>query len=91
VGQELFVVTADRSFHRVQVPTAVAAVERLTRGPASGTELLAILVGHFAVDDARASQDLQSFLTTLHECGVAVATPLSAANKDGAAAPSKAA
>lgn len=84
-------VTADRSFHRVQVPTAVAVVQRLTLGPASGAELLAELVGQFAVDDTRASGDLQAYLTVLLQRGVAVATTLSAVNKDGAAASSKAA
>lgn len=75
VGHEFFVVTADRSFHRLQVATAVAVVQRLTAGAASGTDLLAAVVRAFEVDEPRAAVDLHGFLTQLVERQVVAASP----------------
>ena len=75
VGNEYFVVTADRSFHRAQVPTAACVLDQLVRGPTVGSALLDGVVAAFAVTPSQAAIDLQQFLLALVARGVAVASP----------------
>lgn len=65
VAGEFFVVTPDRSFHRLTTATAVTIFAALTTSPATQQELLAQVVSQFEVTPAQAEADLCDFLTTL--------------------------
>ena len=71
VGGEYFVVTADRAFHHIHVPSAVTLFEALVSGPQSGDALTRQLCGRFDVDEAAAGRDISMFLKMLVERGLA--------------------
>jgi hypothetical protein len=65
VAGEYFVVTPDRSFHRLTTATAVSTFAALTAAPATQHELVAAVVRQFEVTPAQAETDLRDFLATL--------------------------
>ena len=65
VAGEYFVVTPDRSFHRLTTATAVSIFAALTAAPATEHELVAEVVRQFEVTPAQAQTDLRDFLATL--------------------------
>lgn len=65
VAGEYFVVTPDRSFHRLTTATAVSIFAALTAAPATERELVAEVVRQFEVTPAQAETDLRDFLATL--------------------------
>jgi len=65
VAGEYFVVTPDRSFHRLTTATAVSVFAALTAAPATQHELVAEVVRQFEVTPAQAESDLRDFLATL--------------------------
>ena len=73
VGGEVFVVTADRSFHRLAVPTAVDLFRLVARGAVSRDSLVDHLTCHYDVTAARAAADVDAFVETLVARQIAVA------------------
>ncbi len=73
VAGEIFVITADRAFHRLQTESAVLLFRLLSRGPRSAQELQDALVAHFDVDAATAHHDIAEFLLILEQRQIAVA------------------
>ncbi len=67
VGGEYFIVTDDRSFHHVHVPTAVTLFGRLVSGPQTIGDLVDTLLQQFDVERSEAERDVQAFATTLVE------------------------
>ena len=67
VGGEVFVVTADRAFHRLHTPTAIDLFQRLAAGPVSAAELVSFLTARYAVSSTDAAGDVAAFLGTLLE------------------------
>lgn len=73
VAGEIFVITADRGFHRLEAPSAVLLFQLLSRAPRSAAELQEALVANFDVDPAVAHHDIAEFLLILVERQIAVA------------------
>lgn len=75
VAGEVFVVTGDRAFHRLQAATAVALFAELGRTAAGSSEgeLTDLLVRDFEVTQAQARADVTIFLATLVQRHLAVA------------------
>lgn len=73
VAGEIFVITADRGFHRLEAPTAVLLFRLLAGGPRSAAELQDALVANFEVDPAVAHHDIAEFLHILVERQIAAA------------------
>lgn len=73
VAGEVFVVTADRAFHRMQSPTAHAIYEILAAGPATAAQLSEMVHSRYAVAPSVANRDVAAFLSVLVERGLAVA------------------
>ena len=71
VGGEYFIVTADRAFHHVHVPSAVTLYGALAGGPKSQSELTDALCANYRVDREAAAQDVANFIRTLAERGLA--------------------
>ncbi len=67
VGGEYFVVTDDRAFHHIHVPSAVALFRQLTLGPQTTDSLVTTLLSEFDVGEAVASRDVLAFVGTLTE------------------------
>ncbi|MBM4344763.1 MAG: PqqD family protein [Deltaproteobacteria bacterium] len=72
VGGEIFVITADRAFHRVAVPTAVDLIEQLAAAPARVDALADRLVRDYEVDRATALRDVVTFAECLVAKHIAV-------------------
>lgn len=81
VGGEYFVVTADRAFHHVHVPTAVTLYAELVTGPKSESELTDLLCAGYEVDRPTAQRDVTGFLGTLAERGLAARIDADSATK----------
>ena len=78
VAGELFVVTADRSFHRVQASTAVELFDALAQNDgATRDELVSLLTHGYDVTRATAEADVAAFLDTLLARQLAVAVDAS--------------
>lgn len=73
VAGEIFVITADRGFHRLQAATAVLLFRLLAGGPRSAAALQEALVANFEVDPAVAHHDIAEFLDILVERQIAAA------------------
>lgn len=73
VAGEIFVITADRAFHRLQAESAVLLFRLLAAEPRSAEELQAALVANFDVDVATAHHDIAQFLLILEQRQIAVA------------------
>jgi hypothetical protein len=65
VAGEVFVITADRGFHRLEAATAVLLFRLLAEGPRSAAELQDAMVANFEVDPAVAHHDIAEFLHIL--------------------------
>lgn len=65
VGGEFFVVTGDRAFHRLRLPTAVDAFAAIVAAPSTHAELVALLCGRYQVDAEAAGRDLAAYLQDL--------------------------
>jgi hypothetical protein len=91
VAGEVFVVTGDRAFHRLQAASSIALFDALSRSPAGACadELTDLLLREFAVTEAQARADVATFLATLvqRQLAVAVASDLSAPSPSRVAAP----
>lgn len=80
VGGEVFIVTDDRAFHRLESPTAIDLFQALARAVSAGdgkpgasrAELVHLLVGRYDVTPEQAAADVDEFLYTLLERMVAV-------------------
>jgi hypothetical protein len=72
VGGEVFVVTADRAFHRMAAATAVELFAMLNGSGATRDELVARLVARYRVDAGQAGADVDAFLASLIEGQVLV-------------------
>ena len=74
VAGEVFVVTGDRAFHRLQATTAVDLFDALAQSAAgvSAQELSALLVQKYAVGEAEAQRDVAEFLATVQARQLAV-------------------
>lgn len=74
VGGEVFIVTDDRAFHRLDSPTAIDVFQALAEAPQGTTraELVDLLVGRYQVSTEQAEADVDRFLHTLVERLVAV-------------------
>ncbi len=72
VGGEYFVVTGDRAFHHIHVPSAVTLFRELTAGPCTSGALVSALVHEFDVAEDVAAQDVQVFVATLVDRQLAV-------------------
>jgi hypothetical protein len=72
VGGEVFVVTVDRSFHRLAVPTAVDLFRLVAGGGAHRQALIDHLTTHYEVSDGRAAADVDAFVETLTARQIAV-------------------
>jgi hypothetical protein len=73
VAGEIFVITADRGFHRLEAATAVLLFRLLAGGPRSAAELQEALVANFEVDPAVAHHDIAEFLLILEARQIAAA------------------
>jgi hypothetical protein len=73
VGGEVFIVTGDRAFHRLSVPSAVDLFAAVVAGQGDRAQLLALLVARYAVNADVAARDLDAFLDALLSRGVLVA------------------
>lgn len=73
VAGEIFVISADRGFHRLQAASAVTLFRLLAAGPRTAAELEAALVGEFEVDPQVAHHDIAEFLLILVERQIAAA------------------
>lgn len=65
VGGEIFIVTADRAFHRLSVPSAIDLFEAIVHGQGRRDELVGLLVDRYRVGAQQADQDIATFLQTL--------------------------
>ncbi len=65
VGGEVFIITVDRAFHRVQVPSAVDIVLALSQAPKVLSELVILVTTKYRVEKAQATADLEAFLQLL--------------------------
>lgn len=74
VAGEIFVITADRGFHRLEAATAVLLFRLLAGGPRTAAELQEALVANFEVDPAVANHDIAEFLHILVERQIAAAS-----------------
>ncbi len=76
VAGEVFVVTGDRAFHRLQTATAVELFAALADAPegASADELVQRLLTTYEVSEATARADVALFLDTLVTRQLAVST-----------------
>lgn len=74
VGGEVFIVTADRAFHRLSVPTAVDAFLEIAKGTVRRAELDALIVARYRVSTQQAHEDVGAFLQSLLDKQVIVAT-----------------
>lgn len=71
VAGEIFLVSDDRAFHHVHLPTAVDTVVALREGPKTEDTLVSLLTMRFDVDERTAREDLSVFLKLLVERNVA--------------------
>lgn len=74
VAGEVFVITEDRAFHRLATPTAVDLFQALVRGPATQQELVDLLSRRYQVQPDQAQADVTSFLRSLVDRRVLVAS-----------------
>lgn len=65
VGGEIFIVTADRAFHRLSVPSAIDAFEAIVHGRGLREDLVTLLVHRYQVGAQQADDDIGAFLQTL--------------------------
>lgn len=65
VAGEVFVVTADRAFHRMAAPTAVELFGMLSPAGTTRDEMVARLVQRYRVDARQAGADVDAFLDSL--------------------------
>ncbi len=79
VAGEVFVVTGDRAFHRMQNATAVDLFDALACADAGATaeELTALLLHTYDVPEHEARADVAAFLETLLARQLAVPAPAS--------------
>lgn len=80
VGGEFFVVTDDRAFHHIHVPTAVDLFAALRSGHRTAGQLSELLCGTYEVTPEQARRDVSEFLQLLAERQIAVAVPVEAAD-----------
>ncbi len=84
VAGEVFVVTGDRAFHRMQTATAIALFDALGQAEAGATaaELVAALRQQFDVNKVMAENDVADFIETLvtRQLAVPVHPPRTAAD-----------
>ena len=78
VAGEVFIVTGDRAFHRLQTVTAVDLFDSLAQSAAgmSADELTALLLQRYDVSETTARADVATFLQTLLARQLAVPAPL---------------
>lgn len=74
VAGEVFVVTGDRAFHRLSVPTAVELFEALARGACRRADLVELLLERYQVTREQAETDVTAFLQVLLERQVVIET-----------------
>jgi len=72
VGGEIFVVTADRTFHHLGPATSVEIFKFCRACARSEAEIVGRIVALFDVDEATAAMDVQRFVTQLVERDVFV-------------------
>lgn len=65
VAGEVFVITADRGFHRLETTSAVAVFQLLAAAPHSVEELAAAITATHEIDLATATEDIGEFIGTL--------------------------
>ena len=91
VAGEVFVVTGDRAFHRMQTTTAIALFDALGQAEAGASpgELVAALCQQFDVTKATAENDVADFIATLvtRQLAVPVDAPRTAADLPSPADP----
>ncbi len=73
VAGEIFVITADRGFHRLDSSTAAAVFRLLAAAPHSIEELAAAITATHEVDLATAIRDIGEFVDTLVDRHIAQA------------------
>lgn len=73
VAGEIFVITTDRGFHRLETTTAVAVFRMLTGAPRTVEELAAAITATHEIDLATATGDIAEFIGTLIERHIAQA------------------
>ena len=71
VGGEAFLVTADRTMHRVAAPTGVAILEAIQSRPQTRAALVAALSAQFLAEPDQIERDTVAFLDSLVTRGVA--------------------
>ncbi len=75
VGGEVFIVTGDRRFHRLQSRTAVDLFNQLVKAAQSGaeqTQLVDLIVGRYDVAAAEAEADVAQFIRDLVQRDIAI-------------------
>lgn len=73
VAGEIFVITGDRGFHRLESTTAVAVFRLLAGAPRSVEELAAAITATHQIDLATATDDIAEFIGTMIERHIAQA------------------
>lgn len=71
VAGEVFVVTDDRAFHRLAVPSATAIFAALEQGPTDLDAIVAQLCERFEVEAGVARREADRFVRTLLDRGIA--------------------